>query len=472
MHQYQSVQLWVALTYVAIGLCFMLLMWVTRRRDPTSPVIYYAFFLAVLTTGSFWLAEIAASGPPGSEQRAFDILVKYVRDLPISLIVGYICFMQARRYRRARPRQQGTNRLHPRGWLNTTLTLAPYVIGGTFLLSMGCDFIFRPLVLSVDEPIAWWVAAYNGPFIAALIISSALNAYVFSTALRSQPPSLSPRQWARRKIQNCCGALLSISLGLLATVTGIWYTQRAVSSPQALTTLSDNMSVFQLIFIVLAGATATIGLAVHFRKDEHDQVLGPLSTLLEPLCDVTQLLATVPIYDYPLNAPYHCMGLAANQQNLNLSKADILSLEDAFRAGVLMCAERHPQIEDRIAVDKDDLLALAESCDRYELDEDLAGWLSSTKTHSATGHRMFQDKGHRLSTPISFAYGLANPEAEDPLRDAPDWAHLAGLALAKAGALPESRSREILADDEIYPSVQNAYQLARLQLRNTRGNLN
>lgn len=460
MNQYQTIQLLVALTFVVFGASFILIIRSTKRGGQVPPVIYYGFGVAVLTAVSFWLAEVASDGSQDSGLQLFDVVVKYIRDLPISLIVIYTCLLQVRYYNRARRRD----------WLNAALRNPLRVVFIPFLCAFVLDLILRPPVLAVTEPLAPFVSAYNIPFILALIGLSWLNAYVFWTAFREPITFPELRDEFRLRLQNSCGIFMSSSLALLATTTATWYIQRATLSSGSLQDVAQSMSTLQLVFIVIAGLAATTGLALHFGQDEYDKIMERAEGLVDPVCDATELLASVPVTSSRLLGPHTFMFRAAAPERegfLDLSKCDKLKLEDTFRTSVLMRGEDLPDIE-QPQVDKDQLIALAQAYDQHDSTDNLFHWLTNMGVESASDAQQLFESGRELSEAINSASILVSHRAAADLPTLPPWAQLAAVALADSGVMPKEQGQAILEGNIVSERVLNAYQAAKLELRNKR----
>lgn len=456
MNQYQIAQLSVALVYAVFILCFILIVrWFHRGKAP--PALYYGLCVAILTAFSFWLGDLASATPNPPGQQTLDVLVKHVRNLPITLIVVYLSLMQARRYRRARKRD----------WINVSLRSSKYVVPTTFAFSFFIDIVVKPPVLAVVLPIGFPVALYNAPFYLSLILLSGLNAYVFLSALLHPAPIGVMNYQTRRKLQNACGCILSSSLTLLALTTTLWYVSRASLAPQTLQHTTGLFSTVQLTALVVAGFAGTIGLALHFGQDEYDKVMERVSSLVEPVCDAMELLASVPVSNAALSRPHTYMNRAADSKRegfLGLADRDRVKMGDTFRAGVLMCQQNLPDIK-QPPVNKEQLMDLAKAYDQHDMDENLAGWIADLGILSANGAKAINSTGDGLSKPLSRAYTLTTNDIAYHLPDFEDWAQLAAIALADAGVLPKRQCDVILEGDVISGGVINAYQAAKVDIK-------
>lgn len=448
-----------------------------RRGVRVSPTIGVAVVVIIVCGAAFGLGGyvIREVNSP-----TIQVLVKYLRNLPTWLIVIYSCLILVRRYRRVRNSYR----------LRRLLELGPYIMVSTFVVALSLDLVAGVPVLDVERNLPWWMLPYNAALLLPVSFYGVLTASIFILALWEQRPFSGLRQRGVTDLQNVCGFLIMSSLSLLTVVTMYWYTVRVLGSAQEIIEYAQPMARLQLALISVAAISALIGFVCDYTRDEAEQLMDRLAAVAEPVCDLTELLASAPIVRLRCNVPYLLLHQAArpsHQGGLGLSDQDKDSADEAFRAGLLLHESRSGNAnEDATSaggIREQDLLQLARLCDQEYSDPEAALIMHGTHEPTESAADMlpaefsvreqgFRESGNGLYRVMAFCSDLMDPgSSARGLSSSDEWQQLAALALAESRTLPAVKSKRLLAGEDVSERVADAHTLAKAKLEIHRGEL-
>lgn len=448
MSQYALYQLEVAAVCGLLVGGLLIVTVLAIRKDKAPPVMGVAVALGTLNAVAFASGSLLAGEDAPT---AAQVAIKYLRNAPTALLVAYVCRAQVRHY--------GAVRNHT--WIRVPFERAPGVIFGTFALSAVLDFVMRPSVLEVSEPMPVAALAYNALMLAPLAFYGALCAVVFAGAALGRS---APAGGKSQRLQNACGALALGGSAALTVVTFSWYVLRSTSPTPELASEAARMGWMQLSLIVLVVGSVFVGLACHWREGGIERFTRRLLDELGVVADVTEMLAAAPLVDKKLNVPYLCLRQSAAADFLDLPKEERSRMEQSFRAGAILAGGdvgyRDPNAP------SDGARRLLAASRRWEgarghanRDEGVASAFISPLPATERNAERISQSGQDLRESVSLALELAH-EGRHDFSDRPEWAQLVCVALTDAGLLSPAPN--------IGEKVSQTYRLAKYKVENYR----
>lgn len=463
--------LWLQTAFIFIqGAALVGAVILTRRGLVAPLVIFGAVMLFSRGLGalvSYFVFEAGAAP-------VMEVLAHYARIAPNTVLLIYVCMMQARRYRAVR------NNDLLRVWFRRAL----YVHGALYLISLVGDLMWPAALLRGAEGIPSAAFLFEAPgYVLGIVYGGIASAVFFGTArAEAGPPRLSQR------LQNLFWGITMAGFSALLVHAFVWRGIRAFY-PEGLTeSLAGLMGQVEVVFVATYAGGIVAGIVTYYVQSEHSRFVERYLSFLELVSDLTEETANAPMTESKLNLPYASMREAAGEEFLNLSSADKRRAANAFRVKALWehdvsdgeggsrdRSHRVGRISRRrlygLAEAYDDELkepVLAEGLRREVVGEELPGTLRDLlpKDPAEGGPDIAERRG--LSEALSLAIRTEDEEP-DPASCA-EWEQLVYAALADAGLLSDRQKGTILPSGAS-ERVLDAYRLARYKIGHHRASL-
>lgn len=447
--------LWLQTAFIFLEGALLVGALITARRGRVAPLVVFGA-LVLLTRGLGSVGSYLAIEEGASP--VMQVLILYARILPNTVLLVYVCAMQAHRYRAAR------NNDLVRVWFRRAL----YVHGAAYLVSFAGDLFFAVPLLEGTKSIPVAAFLFEAPGYALGIVYGSTASVVFIWAARgsSGPPRL------RQRLQNL---FWGVSMAGFSVTLSLAASRQAVRAfyPEAMTEeLLGALSRAELApFAAYAGGIVA-GSFAYYTQSGRSRYVERLLGFLELVGDLVEELANAAVYRGRLAVPYATMMEAAGAEFRDLSASDMRRADNAFRARTVWEQRADERGDGRICRRR--MADLARAYEDELKEPVLAG-----------GLREELDEGKMPDTLRDLVSGAggARPELSDAVALAleseddgglgkavvPEWGQLVYLALADSGLLSEEKARAALDGRGLSEEVLASYRLARYKVERVGG---
>lgn len=465
MTYYQITQL--QLAALDVLLVIGLLSWILLvRRGAIPPVVIFAVLVGLIGACFFVISYLTADQ---SLPRIVQVGIKLLRDLPIVLIVCYVCLLQARRYTLARSS----------AWLRKWFGRAPYVIGVGYLTGGVVEFVVRPPFLESDAGLPAAVLFSDTLALVPLAAYAGAAAIVFSVAARKRGERLNV------KAQNVCGAVALGGLAVLALHTLAWRAIRVRVPEGRIDPFVEQMSTNQVVIVAAVALSVTLGLIIYCGEGESERMVKRFLGFVELMGDMSARLVNTPTRSVRLMLPYESMLRATDADLLDLTPDDRRKAGTLFRAVVAHRERRRGGENEDGPSEGERLLAMLARFYESELEtptfaeelndlprERIPGPLRDLQSY-ASRHGEEVAPSHPSPAPsdgfyevLSVLREIETERGRIEFRDLEPWAELACVALAETDVLTAGERTAILANPKVDREIVDGYRLARYEIEN------
>lgn len=312
MTHYQATQLHLAgldVLLVAALLIYALIF----RRNSVPPALILAVLVGIMGASFFVVSALAADE---DLPRVYQVAIKLLRDLPVVVIVSYICLLQAKRYSLV------SNKPRLRRWFRR----GPYVVVALYIASGLVEFVVRPPFLESDANLPFMILVSDALILLPLAGYSGVSAIVFLfTAFKDGTR-------AALRIQNLCGAAALAGLAILSVHTLVWRAIRVWVPSDRIGPYIEQLSTNQTYLVGFVALSIVLGLGIQCGKGTHDGLADRLLHFLGLAGGLGARLANGQTGEVPVAVPYESMLRAGEADLLDLSPTRRRQADMLFRA--------------------------------------------------------------------------------------------------------------------------------------------
>lgn len=266
-------------------------------RDEFPPVVAFATLVGMLGCVFFLVSFLAADQ---SLPRTLQVAIKLLRDLPVVLIVGYVCLLQARKYALIRGH----------GSLRYLFLKCPRVLLACYGLGAMMEFAFRPPVLDSDAGLPPLVLVSDAVILAPLIGYAGASGLVFFLTALKKGGRLSNR------LQNLCGTLALGGIAVLGLHTSLWRAIRVMVPSEDIGPYVQQLSTNQVVIVAVVASSVAGGIVLYLIERVPHRAHERLANYLDALASSPPAPSR---WGASTAVPYHAMRRASREDLLDLS---------------------------------------------------------------------------------------------------------------------------------------------------------
>lgn len=387
---------------------------------------WMAVLVAFLSGLAFLLGFFTEAG---NTMPIVDVLINFFATAPVLFTIGYVCTLQANRYRDARGRRW-LRRLFSRSYLILFVVL-------TVFTALQIRDPYR--VFDFLGPIPTDAVFLQIPIMAVWAVFSALAAIVFFGSLNTRLPGLA------QQIQNTAAGILMSALSIDAILWSCIFATRAYAQDSTREAIISNILSITNVTFVAELVFVGVSLGAYYSRAEVSKVAEKLLDLFHYTNRIEKLSENVPVHKHPYSGPYDYLKSTLETGELPLDRADKQKAIDAYRLAVLCHTGGIWDQDGNLRESTRQFVDLLEIYQQDLKDPDIA--------HRQPVQQRIQDYSlYEVYKKVEPMVMRNRVPSVDLIYD-DMWVQLAFLAIADAGLVPQHTAEQIT----VQPKVRRLY---------------